>query len=174
MNDNTIEIGHVGRRFGRTVALDDVSLSVPQGIVMGMIGENGAGKTTLIKHVLGLLKAKAGEVRVFGLDPVRDPVGVLGRIGYLSETRDLPEWMTIGQLMRYTQPFYPGWDQAYAEQLCETFELDLAQKIKTASVPAPPCWLRWRTVRICCCSTSPPAASIPSFAVTYSARSFVR
>jgi ABC-2 type transport system ATP-binding protein len=133
MNDNTIEVSHVARRFGKTVALDNVSLSVPQGIVMGLIGENGAGKTTLIKHVLGLLKAKAGDVRVFGLDPVRDPVGVLGRIGYLSETRDLPEWMRIGQLMRYTRPFYPDWDQTYAEELCETFELDSHQKIKTLS-----------------------------------------
>ena len=71
MNDNTIEIDHVSRRFGKTVALDDVSLNVPHGIVMGLIGENGAGKTTLIKHILGLLKAKEGDVRVFGLDPVR-------------------------------------------------------------------------------------------------------
>ena len=133
MNDNTIEISHVGRRFAKTVALDDVSLNVPQGIVMGLIGENGAGKTTLIKHVLGLLKAKAGSVRVFGLDPVRDPVGVLGRIGYLSEMRDLPEWMRIGELMRYSRPFYPDWDRAYADQLRETFELDSNQKIKTLS-----------------------------------------
>ncbi|MEA3226559.1 MAG: ABC transporter ATP-binding protein [Planctomycetota bacterium] len=133
MSDNTIEISHVGRRFGKTVALDDVSLDVPQGMVMGLIGENGAGKTTLIKHVLGLLKAKAGSVRVFGLDPVLDPPGVLGRIGYLSETRDLPEWMRIGELMRYSQPFHPKWDQAYAEELRETFELDSDQKIKTLS-----------------------------------------
>jgi ABC-2 type transport system ATP-binding protein len=133
MNNNTIEISHVRRHFGKTMALNDVSLNVPQGIVMGLIGENGAGKTTLIKHVLGLLKAKAGSVQVFGLDPVRDPVHVLGRIGYLSETRDLPEWMRIGQLMRYSQPFYPSWDQAYAEELRKTFELDSLQKIKTLS-----------------------------------------
>jgi len=133
MNDNTIEISHVRRQFGKTVALDDVSLNVPQGIVMGLIGENGAGKTTLIKHALGLLKAKTGGVRVFGLDPVADPVGVLGRIGYLSEDRDLPEWMRVGELMRYSRPFYPDWDQAYAEELRETFELDSDQKIKTLS-----------------------------------------
>jgi ABC-2 type transport system ATP-binding protein len=133
MNDNTIEVSHVSRRFGKTVALDDASLNVPHGVVMGLIGENGAGKTTLIKHILGLLKAKEGDVRVFGLDPVRDPVGVLGRIGYLSEMRDLPEWMRISELMRYSQPFYPDWDQAYAEELVETFELDSLQKIKTLS-----------------------------------------
>lgn len=133
MSDNTIEISHVGRRFGKTVALDDVSLTAPQGTVMGLIGENGAGKTTLIKHVLGLLKAREGSVQVFGLDPVADPVGTLGRIGYLSETRDLPEWMRVGELMRYSRPFYPDWDQAYAEELSKTFELDSNQKIKTLS-----------------------------------------
>jgi ABC-2 type transport system ATP-binding protein len=133
MNDNIIEISHLRRRFGKTMALDDVSLNVAKGIVMGLIGENGAGKTTLIKHMLGLLKAKAGSVEVFGLNPVRDPVGVLGRIGYLSETRDLPEWMSVEQVMRYSQPFYPNWNQAYAEELRETFELDPHQKIKTLS-----------------------------------------
>lgn len=133
MNDNIIEISHVKRQFGKTLALDDVSFNVPQGIVMGLIGENGAGKTTLIRHVLGLLKAKAGSVQVFGFDPIREPVKVLGRIGYLSETRDLPEWMRIDQLMRYSQPFYPSWDHVYAEELCETFELDSRQKVKTLS-----------------------------------------
>ena len=69
-----VEIADLSRRFGRTVALDGVSLDVPRGVVFGLVGENGAGKTTLIKHILGLLKAKTGTVRVFGLDPVRDPV----------------------------------------------------------------------------------------------------
>ena len=77
----------------RKRALDDVSLAVPRGVVFGLVGANGAGKTTLIKHVLGLLKAQTGSVRVFGLDPVNEPVSVLSRIGYLSEEGDLPGWM---------------------------------------------------------------------------------
>ena len=85
-----IEVRHVTRRYGSKTALDGVSLTVPRGAVFGLVGENGAGKTTLIKHVLGLLKAATGTVRVFGRDPVRDPVGVLSRIGYLSEENDLP------------------------------------------------------------------------------------
>ena len=56
----------VTRRFGAKTALDAVSLTVPRGSVFGLVGENGAGKTTLIKHVLGLLKAMTGTVRVFG------------------------------------------------------------------------------------------------------------
>src|ERR1700722_8119183 len=100
----------LSRRFGSKAVLDNVSLYVPKGSVFGLVGENGAGKTTLIKHILGLLRAEAGTVRVFGMDPVSNPVGVLGRIGYLSEQPDLPGWMRVDEFMRYTQAFYPKWD----------------------------------------------------------------
>jgi len=72
-------------------------------------------------------------VRVFGDDPVSDPVSVLGRIGYLSEQPDLPGWMRVDELMRYTRAFYPGWDAAYAEQLRVQFGLNPAARVKTLS-----------------------------------------
>ena len=128
-----VEIHRVTRQFGNKTALDDVSLTVPRGGVFGLIGGNGAGKTTLIKHILGMLKAQSGSVRVFGLDPVENPVGTLGRIGYLSEDRDLPNWMRVGELMRYTQAFFPNWDAAYAEELREAFDLDGNARVKTLS-----------------------------------------
>jgi ABC-2 type transport system ATP-binding protein len=128
-----VDIRRLTRRFGATTALDDVSLAIPRGGVFGLIGENGAGKTTLIKHILGMLKAQSGSVQVFGLDPVQNPVGTLGRIGYLSEDRDLPDWMRVGELMRYTQAFFPTWDEAYAEELRETFDLAADAKIKNLS-----------------------------------------
>lgn len=122
--DAVVELDGVTRRFGSVTALDDVSLRVPRGSVFGLVGVNGAGKTTLIKHVLGLLRAHSGRVRVLGLDPVADPVPVLAKIGYLAEDNDLPGWMRVGELLRYTQAFYPSWDEAYAEQLRARFELD--------------------------------------------------
>ena len=128
-----IEIRRLTRQFGKKTALDDLSLTVPRGGVFGLIGGNGAGKTTLIKHILGLLKAQSGSVQVFGHDPVQNPVGVLGRIGYLSEERDLPNWMRVGELMRYTQAFFPNWDEKYAEELREAFDLASNAKIKTLS-----------------------------------------
>ena len=128
-----IEIQNLTRRFGTKLALDEVSLTVPRGCVFGLVGENGAGKTTLIKHVLGLLKAEQGSVRVFGLDPVENPPGVLSRIGYLSETRDLPGWMQVEELLRYTQAFYPQWDESYAESLRKQFSLESRAKIKDLS-----------------------------------------
>ena len=133
MKDDVIKIANLTRRFGNQKALDDVTLKVEPGIVFGLVGENGAGKTTLIKHLLGLLRAQTGTVSVFDLDPVKDPPGVLGKIGYLSEDRDLPEWMRVGELMRYTQAFYPGWDRDYARELVQTFRLDEREKIKRLS-----------------------------------------
>src|SRR4029077_1619789 len=103
------------------------------GGVYGLVGANGAGKTTLIKHLLGLLKAQQGSVRVLGLDPVADPVGALSRMGYLSEENDLPGWMRVDELVRYTRAFYSAWDDGYAEELRRTFGLDPTAKIKTLS-----------------------------------------
>jgi ABC-2 type transport system ATP-binding protein len=131
--DAVVETRGLTRRFGSITALDDVSLAVPRGSVFGLVGVNGAGKTTLLKHVLGLLRAESGSIRVFGLDPVTDPVGVLSRIGYLAEENDLPGWMRVGELIRYTQAFYPTWDEAYAEALRRSFEIDPAAKVKHLS-----------------------------------------
>lgn len=128
-----IELRRVTRRFGNKTALADVSLAVPRGGVFGLIGGNGAGKTTLIRHLLGLLSPQAGVVRVFGLDPVANPVGVLGKIGYLSEERDLPNWMRVRELIRYSQAFFPAWDSRYAEELRDAFDLDPAARIKHLS-----------------------------------------
>ena len=128
-----IEVAALTRHFGARAALDDVSLTVPRGIVFGLVGANGAGKTTLIKHVLGLLKALSGSVRVFGLDPVAEPARVLRRIGYVSEEHDLPGWMCVWELLRYHQAFYPNWDPAYAEGLRRRFELDPDARVKVLS-----------------------------------------
>ena len=133
MSDFVIHIENLTRRFGANTALNTVSLSLPRGGVYGLVGANGAGKTTLIKHILGLLQAESGSVRIFGLDPVGDPVAVLSRIGYLSEENDLPGWMRVDELIRYSRAFYPRWDDRFAEELRQSFDLDPSAQIKTLS-----------------------------------------
>ncbi|MEO8383263.1 MAG: ABC transporter ATP-binding protein [Acidobacteriota bacterium] len=130
---NVIAVSELTRRFGAKTALSSVTMSVPRGGVYGLVGANGAGKTTLIKHILGLLRAESGSVRVFDRDPVVDPVGVLSRLGYLSEENDLPAWMRVDELLRYSRAFHPGWDDAYADELRQAFALDPSAKIKSLS-----------------------------------------
>jgi ABC-2 type transport system ATP-binding protein len=132
-SDSIVVLSHITRRYGPKFALEDVSLEVPRGGVLGLVGANGAGKTTLIKHILGLLKAQSGTVQIFGMDPVANAVEVLGRLGYLSEDRDLPPWITVGELLRYSKAFYPGWDIGYAEKLREEFQLSATSRIRTLS-----------------------------------------
>lgn len=132
-SENVVEIRGLSRRFGAKTALDDITLTIPAGTVLGLVGRNGAGKTTFIRHVLGLLKAQTGSVRVFGRDPVTDPAGVLSRIGYLSEDADLPAWMRVGELMAYSRAFYPSWDPEYADQLRREFGLEASTPIKNLS-----------------------------------------
>jgi ABC-2 type transport system ATP-binding protein len=133
MSENVIEVRGLTRQFGRKTALNDIALSIPRGEVFGLVGENGAGKTTLLKHLLGLFNAQSGSVTVFGLDPVANPEEVLGRIGYLSEDRDLPDWMNVQDLIKFTAAFYSNWDSAYAEDLRQTFDLQPKQKVKSLS-----------------------------------------
>jgi ABC-2 type transport system ATP-binding protein len=132
-NEPVIQINRVSRRYGRKLAMDDVSLTVPRGRIFGVVGPNGAGKTTIIKHILGLLRAQKGSVRVLGLDPVSHPCEVLGRIGYLSEDRDLPPWMTVSQLLAYCRAFYPRWDARYVEKLRQLFQIPLDSRVRTLS-----------------------------------------
>src|SRR3989338_8634044 len=133
VSESVINVSELTRRFGATMALASVSLVLPRGAVYGLVGANGAGKTTLIKHVLGLLRAESGSVRVFGLDPVAEPVAVLSRIGYLSEENDIPGWMRVDELLRYSRAFYPAWDDGYAEALRQAFALDPTATIRTLS-----------------------------------------
>lgn len=133
MSEPVVMIRELSRTFGPKVALDHVSLRIPQGSVYGLVGGNGAGKTTLIKHILGLLQAEQGMVQVFGMNPVSNPPAVLSRIGYLSEDRDIAGWMRVDELLNYMQAFFPDWDPVFAQELLDMFELSPYQKVKTLS-----------------------------------------
>ena len=130
MIELVVRVSDLHRKFGDRQLFNGLSFDIPRGCVLGLVGANGAGKTTLIKHLLGLLKAQGGSVEIFGLDPVRNPAKVLGRIGYLSEDHDLPGWMRVHELLRYAGGFYPNWDVEYCRRLVELFEVDLRAKVR--------------------------------------------
>ena len=132
-NEPIVAIEDLTKSFRGRVSLDRVNLRVTRGTVLGLVGVNGAGKTTLLRHILGQLTPQSGRVRVFGLDPVADPVGVLSRIGYLGDAHDLPGWMRVGEFLASTGAFYAHWDAAFAARLCEQFGLDSRMRIKAQS-----------------------------------------
>jgi len=132
-NESIVKISHLSRQFDQQMALDNISIEVKAGQIFGIIGENGAGKTTLIKHMLGQYKAQQGSVKIFGKNPVDEPKQVLSEIGYLSEEPELPLWMTIEQLLNYTSAFYPAWDEQYASELVEQFDLQRNKRVRDLS-----------------------------------------
>lgn len=131
--ETIIDVSDLTCRYGRTLALDTVSMHVARGRVFGLVGENGAGKTTLIQHLLGLIRPQHGTVRVFGMNPVSHPAQVLGRIGIVTEDRDLPAWMRVDELMNFTRSLYPAWDLQYATELRKAFGLDGSARVGTLS-----------------------------------------
>src|ERR1700722_11767698 len=97
MNTETppIEINHLVRKYGKSDAVNDLSLRVMPGKCYGFFGRNGAGKTTTIKCLLNLLQPTSGTVRVFGLDPKRDEVAVKSRLAYVPDAVAFYPWMTV-------------------------------------------------------------------------------
>jgi ABC-2 type transport system ATP-binding protein len=128
-----IEIRNLRKRFGRTVAVDDLTMDVPEGQVTAFLGPNGAGKTSTIKCLLNLLAPDAGEIRVLGADSSRLDSAAFRQIGYVSENQEMPLWMTVRQFLDYCRPMYPAWDQAFADLLLKQFDLPPGTKLKALS-----------------------------------------
>src|SRR6184192_2240732 len=110
-NNPVIEVRNLVRRYGRTDAVDGLSLSVPAGGCYGFFGRNGAGKTTTIKCLLNLLRPTAGTVRVFGLDPQKHEVAVKSRIAYVPDAVAFYPWMTVRDTLAYLASFRPHWNR---------------------------------------------------------------
>jgi len=128
-----IETQGLTRRFGAFAAVDDLSLSVPEGSIYAFLGPNGAGKTTTIKMLLNILPPTAGSARLLGIDSTRLGPREFARIGYVSENQQLPEWMTVGQLIDFCRPMYPDWDAGLCARLVAGFELPLDRKLRSLS-----------------------------------------
>ncbi len=130
---NVIETQSLSRNFGRTQALAGVDLQVPEGAVYALVGANGAGKTTLIKILMNIFSPTAGIAKVFGVDSRKVAGKFFRQIGYISENQQLPDWMTVGEMLAYYRNFYPAWDRSLESQLVRQFDLPLKRKLKHLS-----------------------------------------
>ena len=129
-----ITIQGLRKSFRRTDALRGVDLEVPSGKVTAFLGPNGSGKTTTIKCAMNLLERDAGTAEVFGVDIRRLAPEHWQRIGYVSENQQLPDWLTVPQLLDYVRPMYGEfWDREFEKKLLGGFELPLKTKLKSLS-----------------------------------------
>ena len=130
---NAIETSGLSRQFGKHLAVNNLTMEVPTGSICALVGPNGAGKTTTIKLLMNMIRPSAGHSTVLGTDSARLGPKEFSRIGYVSENQEMPEWMTVRDLIDYCQPLYPSWDNEFCRQLIRQFDLPLAKKINSLS-----------------------------------------
>jgi len=127
-----LEMKHVTKTFGSFVALDDLSLSVPQGAVYGLVGPNGAGKSTAIRHLTGILRPDRGQVTLEGL-PIYENPGVKANIGYIPDDVFYFPSATMEEMRRFYRSMYPKFDDGRYVRLQEIFQLSAKSPIRRFS-----------------------------------------
>lgn len=129
-----ITIRDLQKRYQGQDALRGVNLDVPQGQVTAFLGPNGAGKTTTIKCAMNLIERDGGEVTVMGKDARELGKEQWQRIGYVSENRQMPGWMTVPKLMKFLRPMYGEfWDRDFEQKMIKSFELPLKTPLSAMS-----------------------------------------
>ena len=135
MHDFAIEVSALNKSYVQQIALNNLDLRVPAGSIFGFLGRNGAGKTTTIKILMGMLRANSGAARIFGLD-ITDPrqnIEARGRIGFVTEDKNLFPYMTVEQMLRFTRAFFPKWRDDLERRYLKMFELPPNRKISDLS-----------------------------------------
>ena len=121
------------KRYGDTLALDHLDLTVEPGEVYGYLGPNGAGKTTTIRLLLGLHRPSAGRVELFGIDGWTDPVAAHRRVAYVAGEPALWPTLTGAETFELMAKLHGRVDAAYRNVLVERFQLDVAKKVRALS-----------------------------------------
>jgi ABC-2 type transport system ATP-binding protein len=124
-----IRAQNLWKKFGRHEALRGLSFSVPEGSAYALIGANGAGKTTTIRILMNILEAERGHATVLGVDSRRISPRELAQIGYVSESQDMPERLTVAEHLDYLRPFYPRWDVGLERSILARLRLPAARRI---------------------------------------------
>ena len=125
-----LQVHRITKKYGKHTALEDVTLNLPSGKIIGLLGPNGSGKTTLIKLINGLLKPTSGELVVDGYKP---SVATKKIVSYLPDTTYLDDNMKIRDIFAYFKAFYDDFDQERAEHLCKDLDLDLNDRLRNLS-----------------------------------------
>ena len=122
----------LARRYGSTVALDDVDFEIPAGRIVGLIGPNGAGKTTALKAILGLGPFE-GQLEVLGLDPRRKRAELMHQVSFIADVAVLPRWLRVRQALDITAGLHPRFSRERAEAFLARTEIKRDSKISALS-----------------------------------------
>lgn len=129
---NLIEIRNVTKYYGKKMALENVSLDIPQGRIIGLLGANGAGKSTLMRCILGFLKYQ-GEISITDQQVSEDPSSLFNYIAFIPDVNSLDDRLTVQQTIDYVAALNNSWNAAKAEALLASSELPLKEKVSSLS-----------------------------------------
>jgi ABC-2 type transport system ATP-binding protein len=125
---NVLESRGLGRRYGRTWALRDCTLAIPEGRVVALVGPNGAGKTTLLHLAVGLTSATDGEIAVLGA-PVARKATALTDVAFVAQDTPLYSYLSVADTLRLVRSLSPRWDQQNAEARLAPLDIPLTRKV---------------------------------------------
>ena len=122
----------LSKRYGKTVAVDNVSFDIPAGRIVGLIGPNGSGKTTALKAALGLVPFD-GELKVLGLDPRTQRDQLMEQVCFIADVAVLPRWLRVDQAIDFVAGVHPKFDRAKAQRYIAHTKLSPSMKVKQMS-----------------------------------------
>ncbi|MCK8045028.1 ABC transporter ATP-binding protein [Shewanella sp. 1CM18E] len=130
----TLAFSQVSKQFEQQTALDDLSLQLYPGMVVGLLGQNGAGKSTLMRCALGIIEPNVGEVSVLGSSVKELSSELKTQIGYVPQQPFGYEGFTVVKALDLHRSFYPDWDRALETEWLQRFDLDPKQQVQRLSV----------------------------------------
>ena len=122
----------LSKRYGKSVAVDNVSFEIPAGRIVGLIGPNGSGKTTTLKAMLGLIPFE-GELKVLGMDPRTQRDELMQHVSFIADVAVLPRWLRVREAIDFVAGVHPKFDRAKAERYIKNTKLKPAMKVKEMS-----------------------------------------
>ena len=132
--NSTLILKNVNKKYEKSnFAIKDISFSVPEGSIVGFIGENGAGKSTTMNCILNVIRRDSGTIEIFGREMTDEDIDIRENIGVVYDSNNFPEYLTAKQLADILGRIYSKWDDSCFEQFLRRFGLPESQKIKTYS-----------------------------------------